>query len=82
MKDLNNIDDLRQFLIDELKKVSSGESTPAAANAMANIGGKVMQSVKMTLEYCRMTGQTPYIPFIKSLGKKEIADNKNQIEEK
>lgn len=64
MTNLQNMDDLRSFLSEEMKKVSSGESTPAAANAVANIGGKIMQTVKMTLEYCRMTGQTPYIPFI------------------
>lgn len=64
MKDLQNMDDLRNFLSEEMRKVSSGDSTPAAANAVANIGGKIMQTVKMTLEYCKMTGQTPYIPFI------------------
>lgn len=66
---LENMDDLRVFIAQELEKVSNGQSTPAAANAVANLGGKMMQTVKMTLEYCKMTGQTPYIPFIGTIKK-------------
>jgi hypothetical protein len=64
MNDLNSVEDLRAFLATEMKRASNGESTPASANAVANLGGKIMGTVKMTLEYCKMTGQTPYIEFI------------------
>jgi hypothetical protein len=60
--DLNT---LRESLATELKKVSSGESTPASANAFANLAGKILSSVKLELEYNKMAGTTPNIPFIK-----------------
>lgn len=77
MADLQNMDDLRNFLTNEMKKASNGESTPAAANAVANLGGKIMGTIKMTLEYCKMTGQTPYIPFITTENKKKSLEDKS-----
>lgn len=74
MSDLNNIEDLRSFLANELKRVSSGESTPASANASANLAGKILSSVKMELEYNKMAGTTPHIDFIKTHPKTEIKE--------
>lgn len=77
MQNLQNMDDLRDFLANEMKRVSSGDSTPASANAVANLGGKMIGTIKMTLEYCKMTGQTPYIPFITTENKKKSLEDKS-----
>jgi hypothetical protein len=64
----NNIMDLnslRESLAVELKKISSGDSTPASANAFANLAGKILSSVKLELEYNKISGTTPNISFIK-----------------
>jgi hypothetical protein len=78
MSELKTLDDLRGFLANQLERVSSGESTPAAANASANLAGKILGSVKMELEYAKMVGVTPHISFIKSPKK----DEPKKIEDK
>jgi len=62
---INNVVELRNFLSKELERVSSGEISPAMANASANLSGKILSSVKMELEYNKMTGHNPEIMFIK-----------------
>lgn len=64
---IKNVEELRDFLSNELERVSSGDTTPAAANASANLAGKILSSVKMELEYNKMAGATPNIGFLKGL---------------
>ena len=72
---INNVEELRSFLAGELERVSGGETTPAAANASANLAGKILSSVKMELEYNKMVGATPQIGFLKG-----FADKQKKIE--
>lgn len=67
---INNVDELRNYLSNELERVSSGQTTPAAANASANLAGKILSSVKMELEYNKMVGASPQIGFLKGFTKK------------
>ena len=67
---INNVDELRNYLANELERVSSGQTTPAAANASANLAGKILSSVKMELEYNKMVGASPQIGFLKGFAKK------------
>jgi hypothetical protein len=62
---IKNVEELRDFLAKELERVSHGETTPAAANASANLAGKILSSVKMELEYNKMAGSNPNIGFLK-----------------
>jgi hypothetical protein len=62
---VTNINELRSFLAHELEKVSTGEGTPASANAAANLCGKMLSSIKMELEYTKQIGVTPSIDFIR-----------------
>lgn len=64
---ITNVEELREFLSKELVRVSTGEITPATANASANLAGKVLSSVKMELEYNRMAGASPNIAFLKGI---------------
>lgn len=44
--------------------MSNGELTPAAANAAANVSGKVLATIKMELDFSKASGNTPSIEFL------------------
>lgn len=67
---VSNIDELRAYLAEDLIRVSQGDITPAVANASANLSGKILQSVKLELEYNAMVGSTPNISFLGKLNRK------------
>lgn len=67
---INNVEELRAFMAADLERVSSGDITPAVANASANLSGKILQSVKLELEYNALVGHTPNIKFLGNLVKK------------
>ncbi len=69
---IKTVEDLRNFMAEELERLRKKESTPASANAAANIAGKMMSSVKMELEYNKMVGASPVIPFLKRLESKKL----------
>ena len=75
---MKTVEELRTFLSRELERVSSGEITPAAANASANLTGKILSSVKLELEYNKMAGKNPDIAFLGKL----LNNNLKKIEEK
>lgn len=77
---INNVDELRDFLSTELQRVSSGEITPASANASANLSGKILSSLKMELEYNKMAGLTPKISFLSDVDR--IKNKINKIDHK
>lgn len=56
--------DLREMLIDTAKGIRDKSITPAAGNAMANVLGKVVTSVKVELDYYRAVGRTPEIEMM------------------
>lgn len=78
---IQTVEDLRNFMAQELERLRDKESTPAAANAAANIAGKMMSSVKMELEYHKMVGVTPAIPFLKKWETKKLANPEAPINE-
>ncbi len=42
--------DLRRVLLETIESVRDGDITPAAANAVGNLAGKVLQSAKLDLD--------------------------------
>lgn len=76
--EIMNLNMLRDFLATELKKVAAGKSTPAAANATANLAGKILSSVKLELEYNKLCGTTPKIGFIKVKKEDKLIENNLQ----
>lgn len=68
---IKTIDELREFLAIEMERLKNGDTTPANANASANLSGKILSSVKMELEYNRMIGATPIISFLDSESKQK-----------
>lgn len=59
-----NIDDLRRILWDDIHKLRAGETTAQNVNAVCNSAGKILSTVKMQMEYARLTGATPAIPML------------------
>jgi len=63
-KEIKSTQDIREVLADEINAIRSGKSTPARGNAIANITGKMLQSVKVDIEVHR------YV----SSGKREVKE--------
>ena len=50
---IKNMNDVREVLVDEIKSLRAKKSTPAAATAMFNGVGKLLQTVKLEIDYSR-----------------------------
>lgn len=59
-----NINDIRAILSEEISKIREGQQTAANVNAIVNAVGKIFTSVKMEMEYGRLTGRTPQIAIL------------------
>jgi hypothetical protein len=68
---LNSLADLQKELLDALKRVSKSELTPAAANACANLSGKIMQTFKIKMDYNKALG----VPLIDTFITNPISPN-------
>jgi len=67
MDAIKTIDDIRTVLVDEINKIRSGSTTAANVNAVTNATGKILSTVKLELEYNKLLGKTPHIPFIENV---------------
>jgi len=67
---IKTVNDLRCILAEEIEKIRNGNTTAANVNAIVNATGKILTTVKMEIEYNKLIGKTPIIPFICS-----VADN-------
>lgn len=61
---IQNMNELRAFVLEEFERLRNNKSTPATANAVANLAGKIVSSINVELEYNRMIGSQPYIPLL------------------
>lgn len=63
---MTNENDIMNAISEELQKLREGNSSPAQANAAANLTGKYLSVVKMKLEYNKMRGkqQNPVAFFL------------------
>ena len=55
------IAELRETITSIIRRLESGETTPAVANGIANLGGKLLGTYKLQIEYARILGKTPHI---------------------
>ena len=56
-----SITDWRLMMSEVARGLSAGTTSPVAANAMANVAGKVFSSYKLQMEYAKALGRTPTI---------------------
>lgn len=66
LKSIKTVNDLRVILAEEIDKIRAGTTTAANVNAVTNATGKILSTVKMEIEYNKLLGKTPHIPFIDS----------------
>lgn len=76
-----NINNLRETLAEEIQKLREGQTNAANVNAVTNATGKILSTVKLEMEYCKMIGRTPDIDFIQIKGPKEIEEPKEKSKE-
>lgn len=50
---MKNTNEVRHCLLEEIGSLRGGKSTPARANAVCNLVGKVLASAKLDIEYHR-----------------------------
>lgn len=53
------MNEMRDILCGTLDKITAGKITAAQANAVANVTGKVFTSIKLEMEYSKMSGRQP-----------------------
>lgn len=49
--------EMQAVLSDQIRKVDQGETTPAKANAIANLTGKILAGVRLQMDYHRLSGK-------------------------
>ena len=73
MKETNgkrlSINGLRSILWEEIQKVRAGETSPANVNAITNATGKILSTVKLQMEFAKLTGQVPVIEMLQIIEK-------------
>ena len=62
--DALTLEELRGILSDEIRRVRDGESSAASANAVTNATGKILSSIKLEMEYQKLTGRKANIPML------------------
>ena len=68
--ELKTVNDMRIMLTEEIIKLRNGDSTAANVNAIVNATGKILSTIKMEIEYNKLLGKIPNIPFIEAGTKK------------
>jgi len=64
IRELQTVNDLRTILSEEIVKLREGTTTAASVNAIVNATGKILSTVKLEIEYNKLVGKMPDIPFI------------------
>lgn len=58
--------ELRSVLCETIAAVRDKSMPPDAADAISNASGKIIASLRVELEYRRMRGEIPALPFMDS----------------
>lgn len=71
---MKNIQELRNELADNFKKLKDGSLEVNEAAEMNNTAGKMIQTVMMELKQMDITGANEHIPFLGYEGKDQLPD--------
>ena len=64
MKTPTTTTELRAALCETIAAVRDKTMAPDAAEAISNVSGKIIASLRVELEYRRMRGEVPTLPFL------------------
>jgi len=57
--------ELQSVLSDQIRKIEADETTPEKVNAISNASGKLLASVRLQMDYSRLSGKPlPDIPML------------------
>lgn len=57
--------ELQEVLSEQIRKIEAGDTTPAKVNAISNATGKILASVRLQMDYHRLSGKPlPEIPLL------------------
>lgn len=62
---MKNITDLRNELSQVFSELKTGELKPKVATEMNNAAGKIINTVKIQLDYANLRKEKPDIPYLK-----------------
>jgi hypothetical protein len=63
---IKNVDNLRNFLAEQLEKLTNGEVKPDVANACAMLTANMLLSINLEMKYNSMQNKKPNIKFMES----------------
>ena len=66
---IKNIEQLREFVLDSLEKLSNNKIDVTEAGVIAKSSETIMSSLKLQLSYSGMLGETPNIKFLQDCHK-------------
>lgn len=59
-----NLNDIRNLLSEEIGRLQAGTTTAAGLNAITNATGKILSTVKLEMEFYKLTGKPlPSLPM-------------------
>lgn len=61
---MKNAEELRKNLADVFRQLQAGELKPAEAAELANLGGKMINSAKVQVEYFALRKEAPRISWL------------------
>ncbi|CRM94470.1 hypothetical protein [Pseudomonas sp. 22 E 5] len=61
---MKNAEELRRNLADVFRQLQAGELKPAKAAELANLGGKMINSAKVQVEYFALRKEAPRIAWL------------------
>ncbi len=64
MKKITNLEDLRNLVLENIQKLTNNEIDIQNAAVSCKAVDTVISTIKTELDYYRMIGKTPVIPFI------------------
>jgi len=70
MEAITTVNDLRKILAEEISKVRSGDTTAANVNAIVNASGKILTTIKMEIDYAKLSGKPLTISWLDAEAKK------------
>lgn len=61
---MQNIEELRSSLLENYENLKAGKIEIKPAKELANIAGKIINTLRVQLDYNTLTGNTEKIPFL------------------
>jgi 3-methyladenine DNA glycosylase Mpg len=73
---IKNMNDIRAILCDEIEKLRDNKTTAANVNAVTNATGKILSTIKLEMEYAKLTNKNPVSTFVQLEDKPKMQADK------